>query len=215
MSLKDQTAIVGVGATPYYRRGESVPETELSMACTAILAALDDAGLTIKDLDGFAIYSSSCDPATVGATLGVPEIRFAATLTSGGGGAAGSLGLAAAAVTSGQAEVVVSLMTLQQAKRRLGGTQVEGGGGGGGGSPYGSPGVPPSMAYMAHAGALSPGHSFSLLTQRHMHLYGTRREALAEVCISTRANVDYTQTAHVVKAGKPVAITSSDTMVVR
>jgi len=189
VSLKDKTAIVGVGATPYYRRGESVPETELSMACTAILAALDDAGLTIKDLDGFAIYSSSCDPATVGATLGVPEIRFAATLTSGGGGAAGSLGLAAAAITSGQAEVVVSLMTLQQAKRRLGGTQVEGGGGGGGGgSPYGAGGIPPGMAYVVHAGLLSPGHSFSLLTQRHMHLYGTRREALAEVCISTRNN---------------------------
>ena len=189
MSLKDQTAIVGVGATPYYRRGESVPETELSMACTAILAALDDAGLTIRDLDGFAIYSSSCDPATVGSTLGVPEIRFAATLTSGGGGAAGSLGLAAAAIMSGQAEVVVSLMTLQQAKRRLGGTQVEGGGGGGGGgSPYGSPGIPPTMAYAAHAGTLSPGHSFALRTQRHMHLYGTRREALAEVCISTRNN---------------------------
>ncbi len=189
VSLKDQTAIVGVGATPYYPRGESVPETELSMACTAILAALADAGLTIKDLDGFAIYSSSCDPATVGATLGVPEIRFAATLTSGGGGAAGSLGLAAAAITSGQAEVVVSLMTLQQAKRRLGGTQVEGGGGGGGGgSPYGAGGIPPGLAYMAHSGMLSPGHSFSLLTQRHMHLYGTKREHLAEVCISTRNN---------------------------
>jgi acetyl-CoA acetyltransferase len=189
VSLKNQTAIVGVGATPYYRRGESVPETETSMACTAILAALADAGLTIKDLDGFAIYSSSCDPATIGAILGVPEIRFAASLTSGGGGAAGSLGLAAAAITSGQAEVVVSLLTLQQAKRRLGGTQVEGGGGGGGGgNPYGAGGVPPSAAYMAHAGLFSPGHSFSLLTQRHMHLYGTRRDAFAEIAVSTRAN---------------------------
>jgi acetyl-CoA acetyltransferase len=188
--LKNQTAVVGVGATPYYRRGQSVPETELSMTCTAILAALDDAGLTIKDLDGFAIYSSSCDPATVGAVLGVPEIRFAATLTSGGGGAAGSLGLAAAAITSGQAEVVVSLMTLQQAARRLGGTQVAGGGGGGGGggSPYGSGGVSPSMAFMAHSGLISPGHSFSVLTQRHMHLYGTKREHFAEIAISQRNN---------------------------
>lgn len=189
MTLKNETAIVGVGATPYYRRGQSVPETETSMACTAILAALDDAGLTIKDLDGFAIYSSSCDPATIGSILGVPEIRFAATLTSGGGGAAGSLGLAAAAITSGQAEVCVSLMTLQQAQRRLGGTQVAGGGGGGGGgSPYGSGGVPPGMAFMAGSGLLSPGHSFSLLTQRHMHLYGTKREHLAEVAISQRNN---------------------------
>ena len=39
------------------------------MACTAILAALDDAGLSIKDLDGFAIYSNSCDPAANSAHL--------------------------------------------------------------------------------------------------------------------------------------------------
>jgi acetyl-CoA acetyltransferase len=189
VSLKDKTAIVGVGATPYYKRGQSVPETETSMACTAILAALADAGLTIKDLDGFAIYANSCDPATIGSILGVPEIRFAASLTSGGGGCAGSLGLAAAAITSGQAEVVVSLMTLQQASKRLGGTQVEGGGGGGGGgSPYGGGGIPPSMAFIAGSGLLSPGHSFSLLAQRHMHLYGTKREHFAEICISQRNN---------------------------
>src|SRR5437588_3023167 len=129
MTMKDETAIVGVGATPYYRRGESLPLTENQLACRAILGALDDAGLTIKDLDGFALYSASVDPADLGALLGIPEIRFAATLTSGGGGAAGSLGLAAAAIHSGQAECVVSLMTLQQAQRRLAGTQTGGGGG--------------------------------------------------------------------------------------
>ncbi len=190
MTLKDQTAIVGVGATPYYKRGQSLPQTQTSMACKAILAALDDAGLSVKDLDGFAIYSSSCDPAQIGAILGVPEIRFAATLTSGGGGSAGSLGLAAAAVHSGMADVCVSLMTLQQADRRLGGTQVDGGGGdgGGGGNPYGAGGIPPSIAFMAGSGLMSPGHSFSILTQRHMHQYGTKREHLAEVVINQRIN---------------------------
>ena len=95
MSIKDQAAVVGVGATPYYKRGQSFPETEMSMACTAILRALDDAGLTVNDLDGFAIYSFACDPAEVASVLGVPEVRFAASLTSGGGGCAGALGLAA------------------------------------------------------------------------------------------------------------------------
>jgi hypothetical protein len=33
--------------------------------------------------------------------------------------------------------------------------------------------------------------------------------------ISARTNTDYTQTAHVIKAGKPVALTSSDAMLVR
>jgi acetyl-CoA acetyltransferase len=191
VTLKDQTAVVGVGATPYYRRGESVPETELSMACTAILGALDDAGLTVEDLDGFAIYSSSCDPAQVGSVLGVPEIRFAATLTSGGGGAAGSLGLAAAAITSGQADVVVSLMTLQQAKRRLGGSEVDGKLAylaAASSGPYGSSGIAPTMAFTANSGLISPGHSFAVLTQRHMHLYGTKREHFAEVAITERNN---------------------------
>jgi acetyl-CoA acetyltransferase len=159
------------------------------MACKAILLALDDAGLGIDDLDGFAIYSNSCDPAQVAATLGVPEVRFAATLTSGGGGSAGSIGLAAAAVAGGMAEVCVSLMTLQQVARRLGGTATgEGGGGGGGGNPYGAGGIQPAMAFTAAAGLISPGHSFSVLTQRHMHLYGTKREHLAEIAISQRNN---------------------------
>ncbi len=192
MTIKDKAAIVGVGATPYTKRGQSFPETEFSMACTSILAALDDAGLTINDLDGFSIYSSSCDPAAVAAELGVPEVRWATTLTSGGGGCAGALGVAAAAIDSGMATTVVTLMTLQQLNKRLGGSAVDGMLGyalmSDGSSPYGGNGVPPSAAFTANNGLLSPGHSFALLTQRHMHLYGTTREHLAEVCISQRDN---------------------------
>jgi acetyl-CoA acetyltransferase len=189
MTMKDAAAIVGIGATPYYRRGESLPLSEVELACQSILGALDDAGLTIEDLDGFALYSASVDPAELGALLGMDEIRFAATLTSGGGGCAGSLGLAAAAVHSGQAECVVTVMTLQQAKRRLGGSSTGGGGMAGmmsSGGPYGGGGVPPVVGFMANSGLLSPGHSFSLLTQRHMHQYGTTREHLAHVAITQR-----------------------------
>jgi hypothetical protein len=39
--------------------------------------------------------------------------------------------------------------------------------------------------------------------------------AVAAFGITTRSNVDYTQTAHVIKAGKPVVLTSSDTSAVR
>jgi len=38
---------------------------------------------------------------------------------------------------------------------------------------------------------------------------------VAGLGISARTNTDYSQTAHVIKAGKPVAVTSSDTMMVR
>lgn len=188
--MRDQTAVVGIGATPYYRRGQSLPQTQLSMACTAIIAALEDAGLTVDDLDGFSIYSNSVDPSEVASVLGVPEVRFAATLTSGGGGSAGSLGLGAAAIHAGMANVCVSVMTLQQADRRLGGTAVGGrtmyGAEGGGANPYGPGGIPPSTAFTASSGLISPGHSFSLLAKRHMHLYGTTRQHLAQVAITQR-----------------------------
>lgn len=39
--------------------------------------------------------------------------------------------------------------------------------------------------------------------------------AVAAFGIAARTNVDYTQTAHVIKAGKPMALTSSDTMALR
>jgi hypothetical protein len=39
--------------------------------------------------------------------------------------------------------------------------------------------------------------------------------AVAGFGISARTHADYTQTAHVIKAGKPMTITSSDTSLVR
>jgi acetyl-CoA acetyltransferase len=192
MTMRDTCAIVGVGATDYFKRGQSYPESELSMACTAILAALDDAGLTVDDLDGFSIYSSACDPATVGAELGMDEVRWATTTTSGGGGCVGALGVAAAAIDAGMATTVVSLMTLQQLNKRLGGSAVGGVLGyataSEGSSPYGGSGISPQAAFTANNGLLSPGHSFAQIASRHMHLYGTEREHFAEVCISEREN---------------------------
>ena len=39
--------------------------------------------------------------------------------------------------------------------------------------------------------------------------------AVAGVAIFARSSSDYSQTAHVIKAGKPVAVTSSDASIVR
>ncbi len=84
------------------------------------IAALADAGLTVDDLDGFALYSMGFDTSLFAQWLGVPDVRFTGMLTGGGGGTAGSVGLASAAIVSGMAECVVSVMTLQQAGNRFG-----------------------------------------------------------------------------------------------
>jgi acetyl-CoA acetyltransferase len=189
--VKDRTAVVGVGASKYYRRGQSLPQTPLELVGKAILAALDDAGLTVRDVDGFALYSFGLDTSLLAQTLGIPDVRFSAMLTGGGGGSAGSVGLASAAIVSGQAEVVVSYMVLQQAGlRRFGAsfasTKERG--------QYSAP-PSPERDFVAPSGLMAPGQMFAILAQRHMHLYGTKREHLAEVAISSRANASRRESA--------------------
>ncbi|MCM3922230.1 thiolase [Frankia sp. AiPs1] len=176
------TAIVGVGATPYYRRGGSAPQTITELAGKAILAACEDAGLSVRDIDGFAYYSGagagygqSMDTATFMETLGIPEVTFSAALTSGGGGSAGSIGLARAAILAGDATVVVTVMALQQVKQRLG-------------TVFGSVAPSPENSFLQPSGLVGPGHLMSVLARRHMHDYGTRREAFAEIALSSREN---------------------------
>jgi acetyl-CoA acetyltransferase len=177
-----QVAIAGVGATPYYRRGESYPQTITELAGQAILAACEDAGISVTQIDGFAYYSGagagygqSMDTAEFMETLGIPEVTFSASLTSGGGGSAGSIGLARAAILAGDATYVVTVMALQQARQRLGTVFAA---------------VPPSPlnSFLQPSGLSGPGHLMSVLARRHMHLYGTRREAFAEIAISQRKN---------------------------
>jgi acetyl-CoA acetyltransferase len=177
-----QVAIAGVGATPYYRRGESYPQTITELAGQAILAACEDAGISVTQIDGFAYYSGagagygqSMDTAEFMETLGIPEVTFSASLTSGGGGSAGSIGLARAAILAGDATYVVTVMALQQARQRLGTVFAA---------------VPPNPlnSFLQPSGLSGPGHLMSVLARRHMHLYGTRREAFAEIAISQRKN---------------------------
>jgi acetyl-CoA acetyltransferase len=182
MSIRDRTAIVGIGATPYYPRGASAPQTNLELAGKAVLAALDDAGLAAEELDGFAYFARGLDTALLAQWLGIPQVRFTAGLTGGGGGSAGSVGLAAAAVVAGMADVVVCVISLQQIGKRFGAAFDR--------RPAGAYTAPstPQTDFVAAAGMVSPGQAFALLARRHMHMYGTEREHFAEVAISTRAN---------------------------
>ena len=118
--MKDACAVVGIGSTPYYRRGQSLPQTTLELGCRAIQSAVVDAGLSVDDIDGFAYYRGGMDTGAFAQALGIPEIRFSAALTAGGNGSAGSIGLAAAAIETGHAQVVVSIMSTQQAQVRFG-----------------------------------------------------------------------------------------------
>jgi acetyl-CoA acetyltransferase len=171
-------AIVGIGTTEYYRRGTSLPLTPREMACDAILAACADAGLRVDQIDGFASFSNyggGIEAGGIMETLAIPEVRFAATTTGGGGGSAGSIGLAQAAIRNGDSRYVVSVQSLQQAKTRYG-------------AAFARMLPDPDNSFYRSAGLGAPGQFAAMIARRHMHKYGTRRDAFAEVAISTRLN---------------------------
>src|SRR4029077_16564897 len=100
MTIKDQTAIVGIGQTAYAKGLEG---TELSLACQAIKAALDDAGLTPADVGGMGSYAMEANiEADVARNLGTGDITWFSQVGFGGGAGCGVVGNAAMAVGSRQ-----------------------------------------------------------------------------------------------------------------
>src|SRR4051812_37673890 len=106
MNAAVPAAVAGIGQTKY---AKNMGRTEFDLACEAIRAACDDAGIDVGQIDGFVSYHieqvAEVDLVTA---LGIPELRLMARTPSGGGGAASILGLAALAVEHGVAESVIA-----------------------------------------------------------------------------------------------------------
>jgi acetyl-CoA acetyltransferase len=166
-------AIAGVGATPYYFRGQSAPQTKYELIGKAILAAVDDAGLTIADVDGLAFFAGGFDVGMLTEMLGITELRFASSIAGQGGGSAGMLDLAAMAIGTGRAKAVICVGASQQSTVRYG-------------VAFSAMAPTPDAIWGRAAGLSGPGQTFALAARRHMHLFGTRREAFGEVVIASR-----------------------------
>lgn len=112
-TIRDNAAIVGVGQTEYTRNSG---RDELDMACEAIKAAVEDAGLTMADIDGLEAFTleRTSMPTLVG-SLGIPNLRFTSEISYGGGASCANIMQAAAAVTTGVANYVVCYRSLNEA----------------------------------------------------------------------------------------------------
>ena len=173
-SLRGRTAIVGVGETPYYKRGQS-PDAEFTLGLKAILAACEDAGIDPRRIDGFASYSNDRnDPSRLAAALGLPELRFA-NMVWGGGGGGGSAAVAnaAAAVAAGIADCVVVFRALAQGQF------------GRFGAGPGHAQVSGEAAYTLPYGLMSPAQMFAMRVRRFMHDHGVGHEALRAVALAS------------------------------
>ena len=176
---KVAAAIAGSGATPYYFRGKSAPQTQYELIGKAVIAACADAGIAVAEIDGLVSYAHGFEASNICEMLGIPELSYAATVTGQGGGSAGVLDLAASAIETGRARHVVCIGCSQQLGAHRYGTSLA------------SLATTPTGVFSLFAGLVGPGPSMALLARRHMHKYGTRREAFAEVVMASR---DYART---------------------
>ena len=172
-SLRGRTAIVGV-ADDVSPTGE-LDRTGRELEAAMVRAALDDAGLTLADVDGVCHAQSAVGLAEY---LGVHP-RYLESTSSGGSSFEIHAEHAAAAIAAGLADVVVSVYAATpRSDRRRGRPRFRG-------RPnFGGP--DPMLEWELPYGMRMPMGPYALTASRHMAQYGTTSEQLAEIAVSTR-----------------------------
>jgi acetyl-CoA acetyltransferase len=189
-------AVVGIGESTYYKRGES-PHTEFQLACIAIQRAVADAGLELAAVDGFVSYLDQRNtPLRLARALGLKELRWTGIPWAGGGNSmAAAVQVADAAVSAGHARHVVVFRALAQGQ--YGRFGQAGGSRGGAGASMSGP-----LAWNGTYGILSPAQQCALHTARFMHDHGISQEALCEIALACYENAQRNPRA--LRYGKPL-----------
>src|SRR5689334_5517770 len=157
-----EAAVAGIGQTTF---AKNMGRTELDLACEAIRAACDDAGLDVAAIDGIVSYHiEQVAEVDLIATLGLRDVRLMARTTSGGGGAASMLGLAALAVDQGACENAIVFRARNRSKTASYGDDPNQGG-----RPWAKRGERLRDARQWHHpfGVAAPAHEFALIASRH------------------------------------------------
>jgi acetyl-CoA acetyltransferase len=171
-ALSDQTAIVGVGASPQGNFPDADPYT---LAIQALRAALDDCGLRKSDIDGLIVQGpGNVSFVRMGEMLGIDPI--AGANFDVGGLATGPLIQQAAMMLHAGLCKTVALVYGNASRaegRKFGGDTVV------------TPGREYSSAFYYY-GLTSPGAASAFQARLHFETYGTRPEQLATVPITQR-----------------------------
>ncbi|WP_269855656.1 lipid-transfer protein [Streptomyces sp. RPT161] len=170
-SLKDATAIVGIGQTAFAKR---LDEPEKTLACRAILAALDDAGIDPCEVDAFASYTmEETDEVEIAKSIGAGDVTYFSKVGYGGGGSCATVAHLAAAIVSGQAAVGIAWRSRKRGSGKRPWTDVHAQ-------------LPTPAQWTRPFGLLRPADEIGMLTRRYMHEYGVTRDHLFNVALACR-----------------------------
>jgi len=174
-TLKDEAAIVGIGQTEFSKNSG---RSELQLACEAVKAALDDAGLEPSDVDGMTTFTmDQNDEIEVARGVGLGDITFYSRIPYGGGAAVGVIQQAAMAVATGVAKTVVVYRAFNERSGRRYSLGI-------------SEGIVTAdlihWSWYLPFGLVTPASWVAMFAQRYMHEYGCKSLDLAQVAVSTR-----------------------------
>ena len=183
-TFERRAVLSGVGQSAI---GRQIDRSGFQLTLDAIVAAVDDAGLTLDDIDGLAMFPGGGQanlPGYSGANLYEVQDALALT-TSWRQGQVEGMSLPfygpVQAVATGQARHVVVYRTVKEgsAARRAGGRPA-----------YGSihPEAAGPLAWLLPVGALSPVCQIAPYAARYLHEFGVTRAQLAWIPVTQRAH---------------------------
>ena len=186
--LERRSAVTGIGQSAVGRRLDLDP---LLLTADACLAAIADAGLDRRDIDGLSTYPGGGMTGAPGFSgAGVTEVQEMLRLNlnwfCGGPELPGQLGAvinACLAVATGLARHVLCFRTVWESTAQGGGRRAGIGTGGGGRFRAGG-----FMQWTLPYGAASAAVWIAMMARRHFHEFGTTREQMAQIALNARKN---------------------------
>jgi acetyl-CoA acetyltransferase len=194
--VTDVACIVGTGETAYVRKPGSGLSL-LGLQLQAAVRAIEDAGLTPRQIDGIMPFPNLGHAEGFAANLGCENLRFQSIVWMGGAAPVASLRVAGAAVREGLADYVLipagwngysgarARQTVAQDVSSL-------------------PGGAIARDYYLPFGFTAPPQWYSVMARRHMHEFGTRAEQLGCIAVAMRKHAQLNPNA--VMNGRPMTI---------
>ena len=173
--IKDQIAIVGVASTGFTRDGSRSRDSLVAEAC---IAAIRDAGVSKRDVDG--VCGTLPNAHRVVSMLGLPEVThyinqpppFVFTIED-----------AMNAIFAGSADVVLAYHAMYRnpaVSRSAAGDPLR--------RNLGWAGAPAGRAWRSDPESVEGSVGYTAWASRYMHEYGVRREHLGYVAVNDRTN---------------------------
>jgi len=175
-TITDKVAIVGIAQTQF---GKGLPDSVLSLACQAISAALDDAGIDPSEVDG--LSSFTMEPfreQAVAQNVGLGDIAFFSQIGYGGGAGCATVLHAAMAIATGQCTVAVAWRARKRADKssRLWAQTPQR--------------LDDEWQWTRPFGLIRPVDEIAMLMRRYMHEFGATRDHLANVALACRMHAN-------------------------